>query len=908
MPPLDSDSPHSLIGRTLAHYRIAAHLGAGSSGEVYLAEDLKLARKVALKLIPPLLSSDPENLERFEREARLLAALNHPSIVTIYSVEEAEGYRFLTMELVEGSTLSSIIPETGLPLRQFLEIAIPLVSALCAAHESGITHRDLKPANIMVGSGGKVKVLDFGLAKLRRGDALGGSQVLEKSITQQGVILGTLQYMSPEQVEGKTVDPRSDLFSLGIIFHEMVTGQRPFQGDTGPSLISSIFRDEAPSVLEVRPDLPEEVAAVILRCLEKNPDHRCQSARELLLDLEAVKSWAAPVGTSSRTLAPGSSGILRPASSGTVASDVTSDSGPGALLAGAGRRRLLLMAVAALLLVAVGAFGGARLYRGLAGTQRRIVVLPFENLGQSDDAYFAAGITEEITSRLSSVRGLGVISRTSALQYRKEGKTIKQIGRDLGANYVLEGTVRWDHPSGGSNRVRVTPELIRVRDDTHLWSERYERDVQAIFDVQTDIAEQVVQKLNVTLHEPEKRALESGSTRNLDAHLAYLRGMAYGRGATEQDAYLAVQMLEQAVTLDPGYIDAYYRLSRSHVYLYGSHIDPTPERLAKAKAAADRILELAPDSPEGHRALGAYYVWGEKDQDKALEQYAIVLKKLPNDANALASVGYIQMYKGLFQEAAATMEKALTLDPQNGDLTQFLGEVYERLRMYPEAESAFNRGITIAPDDLLAYWRKADLYRIWDGQPERSRAALEAMPAQSDVESTRNWFYQEFLEHKWQAALDRVSAATWEWYDALPKGYLEYLCYYRLGKPQKARACAEEALSALEKRLPQRQEDAETHSALGLVYAALGRKDDAIREGQRGIALTPVQKDPYIGPYRVIDLAKIYAQVGELDKAMDQVDYLLSIPACFSVGMLRLDPDWERLSGFPRFEKLLSRA
>jgi serine/threonine protein kinase/TolB-like protein/Tfp pilus assembly protein PilF len=910
-----------VLGRTLGHYRILHQLGAGSGGEVYVAEDLKLARKVAVKLIPPQLAAEPESLERFEREARVLAALNHPSIVTIYSVEEVDGIRFLAMELVEGKTLSALIPPAGLSFPEFMEIAVPLVEALSGAHEHGITHRDLKPANIMVSDQGRVKILDFGLAKLRREESgLGGSSGFEKSITQQGMLLGTLQYMSPEQVEGKEVDPRSDLFSVGIILHEMITGQRPFRGETGPSLISSIFRDDPPSVLDSRPDLPGELEPIIFRCLEKNPDDRYQTARELLHDLEGLAGLRAqtplrtPGPASVRGVGPASVRMPGPASSRTGTGrfsglePLSGEDGFPPPVSPWRRWRFAFVAAGVLVLGIGASVPLSHLYRSRFPAEVRIVVLPFENLGAAEDAYFAAGITEEITSRLSAVQGLGVISRTSALQYDRTGKSVRQVGRDLGVNYVLEGSVRWDHAPDGSSRVRVTPQLIRVADDTNLWSERYERDAQTIFDVQTEIAEQVVQKLNVTLREPERRQLEAKSTENLDAHLAYLRGMAYGRGPTDKDAYLAVQMLEQAVTMDPGFVDAYYRLSRSQVYLYDSGIDRTPERLAKAKAAADRTLELAPDRPEGHWALGNYYARGLGDYDRALEEYAIVLKKTPNDSNALYNLGYIQLEKGMWEEGAASMEKALSLDPQNGDVAQILGEVYERLRRYREAEGAFNRAISIAPDDLMAYWRKADLYWLWDGTPERARAILESMPKQSDSESTRNWFLQEYYERKWQSALDRVTSAPWDWYGSVPRSYFEYLCYYRLSKPVKARSACETAVAALEKAVSERGEVPELHSYLGLAYAGLGRKADALREAERAVSLAPVSRDPYEAPYHVIALAKTYAQVGELDQAMNQIEYLLSIPSCFSVGLLRLDPDWDRLRGYPRFEKLLSSS
>ena len=422
------------IGQTLGHYHILRPLGAGGMGEVYEAEDSKLGRKVALKVLPEEMASDPQRRERFEREAKAIAALNHDNIVTIYSVEEVAGIDFITMELVEGETLRRLLPPGGLPLGKILDLAIPMTEALAAAHQQGITHRDLKPENVLVNRSGKVKVLDFGLAKVEGvfGASGMGSHMPTRALTEEGRIVGTIAYMSPEQAEGKRVDPRSDVFTLGVILYEMGAGERPFKGDTAVSLLSSILKDHQPPLTEVNASLPRDLSRIVERCLMKDPARRFQSAMGLATELATLKQDS-------------DSGELEALQAG---SRRTSGSAAAAMRE-PGRAPWIKYVGAFAVVVALASFamfayrewrsrslapaGSAQVGSTPAGQQgggvagepggapqngrQRIVVLPFENLGAPDDAYFAAGMTEEITSRLASVGGLGVISRTSSVQY-----------------------------------------------------------------------------------------------------------------------------------------------------------------------------------------------------------------------------------------------------------------------------------------------------------------------------------------------------------------------------------------------------------------------------------------------------------------------------------------------------------
>ena len=383
----------SLLGRTLAHYRINAAIGAGGMGEVYRATDMKLGRDVALKILPPDVASDPKRLARFQREARVVAALNHPNVVTLYSVEESGGVHFLTMELIEGQPLNQLIPANGLPVERIVEITGALAEALAAAHEKGIMHRDLKPANVMVTAEGRVKVLDFGLAKDVGAETSDGATQSSAGLTQAGIVMGTPAYMSPEQVSGRALDCRTDIFSLGVILHEMATGHRPFKGTSAAELVSSILRDDPPLVTELRADLPGDLARVIRRCLEKDPRHRVQTARDVsneFRDMTRTAAHSAPTPTSAMHATP------------------AHDS------------------------------GAAR-----AGEGFWVAVLPFRGAsGDADLEALADGLTEDVTTGLSRFPYLQVIARNSAMAYEGRAEDVRTVGRELGARYLVEGSVR----------------------------------------------------------------------------------------------------------------------------------------------------------------------------------------------------------------------------------------------------------------------------------------------------------------------------------------------------------------------------------------------------------------------------------------------------------------------------------
>ncbi len=938
------------VAPSISNYEILSQLSTGGMGAVYLAEDLKLHRKVAIKALTPEWAADPDRYQRFRWEAQVLAKLNHPNIVTIYAVEEEAGAHFLIMELVEGKTLDEMIPSVGMSSEEVFRLAIPLADALAAAHERGIVHRDLKPGNVMVTDDGRVKVLDFGLAK-RQDSAVtpGAAQIRARQPeTQAGQMMGTIPYMSPEQLHGDTIDPRTDIFALGIILYEMATGSRPFEGKTWGDLASSILRDKPPSVTTLNVYLPRHLGRIIRHCLEKEPQRRFQTALDLRNELEELQREmiTGEVRSGEVELRSGSLASLRDHSdvrsgplplrgdgklSGAAAGELPStriDLSQVLLGKGDGERRIAT--VATLLVVAVvaaliwlrsgsGTEAPAPAERppppAIADGSHRIVVLPLENLGPAEHAYFAAGITDEITSRLASVSALQVISRTTALQYDRADKTAQQVGADLGVDYLLDGTVRWNTGAGEENRVRVTPQLIRVADDVQVWSARYDRVLDDIFAVQSEIAAEVIRQLDIALLEPEREALAANPTANIDAYQAYLRGMDYaGRRESQSDTWhLAVQMFSRAIELDPRFALAYAELSEAHSLMYHWRIDRSPERREMARDAAEQALLIAPDLPEGHRALAYYHYRGHADYEAALRELDVAARALPNDSHLLALAAYIWRRQGRFEEAAANLEKAFEIQPKSDWLAAELGETYTTLRRYQDADRSYQRAISLAPDQPAPYQARAHNYLLWRGDTAAARGTLETMPLQGSTRSVLAWYLLEIAERNDQAALNRLNRNTEARLIGVesisyPRDLLHALAYRRMGEHETATSYFENARVSLERRLPEGTVDPRLRIALGITYAGLGRKDDAVREGLAAVEGFPVSQDAFIGPRMVEHLAEIYVMTGDPEAALERIEYLLSIPSELSVPILELDPKWDPLRQDPRFKALIEGA
>ena len=608
-----------MIGTTLAHYRITAALGAGGMGEVWRATDEKLGRDVALKVLPEEFADDAGRLDRFEREARAVASLNHPHIVTIYSVEDADGIRFLTMELVEGKTLDGMIPDGGFDLQTFFDLATPLAEAISAAHDKSVIHRDLKPANVMVDGEGRVKVMDFGLAKLQdTKDPSDSSELPTEALTGVGMIVGTVPYMSPEQIEGQIVDHRTDIFSLGVLLYEMAIGERPFKGSSSPALMSSILKDVPSSVIEIRDDLPRHLARVIGRCLEKDRRDRYQTARDVFNELKALRRESTATGHPRPPVVPPSQSAqqARTSSSQIRRSDVP-----------------------------------------------WIAVLPLGcPTGDSEIERFADGLEEDIATGLSRFSYLFVVARKSTRRYRGEATDVRQVGTELGVRYVMEGSVR-----RAGSRIRLGLNLIDASTGTHLWSETYDRDLEAadVFDLQDELTDRVV----ATVADPHgalTRSMaietESKSPESLTSHEAVLRLFLYRQRVSAEDHLVTRTALEQAAERDPNNAEVLAALAGLCIEEANHDFNPRPDPLDRALAIARRAVEADPSSQLAHFYLAqAYFHSQNPGAFRSAAIRALELNRRSTDT--MAMLGILFGYAGDFEKGVELASKAMELNP-----------------------------------------------------------------------------------------------------------------------------------------------------------------------------------------------------------------------------------------------------
>ena len=734
-------------GKTLSHYRLLEEIGRGGMGVVYQALDTKLDRKVALKVLPEEATADPDRLERFRREAKAVAALNHPGIVTIFSVEEAEGIHFLTMELVTGRTLQEIIPDSGLSLEKIYQVAIPLAEALAAAHERGIVHRDLKPSNIIVTPDGRVKVLDFGLAKLLypKEDLPEGSIPPTRTLaTGEGKVMGTVPYMSPEQVAGRPVDSRSDIFSLGIILYEMETGKRPFAGNSSVELASSILRDQPKSISDIRSDLPGHLGWVTRRCLEKEPRRRYQSALDVSNELQDIKSGSssdvrfspvqpagpgAGTGPASGPPSPatgvrsisGESASQPPLSPGTPAKAPI----PIRYLVFAGGMGVLAVAFASIVFqrqrtIPNISVNGTLL--GPAGTSTpgvpnppapgshpgtvpgaapsniaSIAILPFVNISSDpDNEYFSDGMTEELINALAKVQGLKVPARTTVFALKGKQLPVQEIGHKLGVASVLEGSVR-----KAGDRIRINVQLVGTADGNALWSEEYDREMKDVFAVQDEISRKIVDSLKVKLTPTEEHAIERVPAQNPRGYEFYLRGRRFFYRGGGRNYREGRDMFNKAIQLDPKYPLAWCGLAdvTSFIYMYA---ESTPENLKLANDASQKALDLAPDLAESHASRGLALSLS-KDYAAAAREFETAIRLDPRLFEAYYFYARNCFAQGLREQAAHLFEQAMKVRPEDYQAPALVRGVYQSLGRTADAEEMLHRVVRLVNDQLAAY-------------------------------------------------------------------------------------------------------------------------------------------------------------------------------------------------------------
>jgi serine/threonine-protein kinase len=652
-------------------------------------------------VLPRELAQSPERLERFEREARTLAAVDHPNIVTIHSVEEAAGVRFLTMAYVEGRTLGELIPRRGLPVDQCLKLAVALTDGLRAAHERGIVHRDLKPGNVMVEGAGRLRILDFGLAKLQAPATSSISSQLETgtmspAMTREGSILGTYPYMSPEQAEGKPTDARSDLFSFGVVLYEMATGERPFKGGSPAALISSILKDRPRPLGELRTDLPARLSEIVERCLEKDAADRFPSAaavHQALSDLE-------------REVLSGDAALLthRPATRTTA---------------------MRTAALAAALLVAV-VLAGLWLRRvepppGGGGSRiASLAVLPLRNLsGDPEQEYFADGMTEALITDLSKIGALRVISRSSAMRYKGTDKPLADIARELRADALVEGSVVRE-----GNRVGITAQLIEAASDRTLWAERFERDLRGILKLQGEIARAVARQVEATLTPEEHARLTNVREIDPDAYEAYLKGSFHLKKLTPEGIEKGLVYLNEAVEKDPGSPLTHAGLALGFSLAASHSRSPPRDAFQKAQAAYRKALELDDTIAEAHAALAETKLYREWDWEGAERAFRRAIELDPSLARSHVHYAWYLNLVGRQDEAVAEMKRARQLDPLDPLWAAWLGFIHWNAGEYEEALVSAREALELDPGDARAF-RTLGLALAGKGSYQEAIAAQE---------------------------------------------------------------------------------------------------------------------------------------------------------------------------------------
>jgi serine/threonine-protein kinase len=866
-------------------YELLEEIGRGGQAVVYRARQKSLNRIVALKVIGLGHWETTPHLKRFRHEAEAAASLEHPQIVPIYEIGESDGSCYFSMQLVEGGSLAEVLQRDPMSTRRAAELLSKVARTVHFAHQHGILHRDIKPGNILLDQQGEPHLTDFGLARLLE---------QESTITHSSDVLGTPSYMSPEQAAGRTKEltAATDVYSLGAVLYHVLTGQPPFIGNTTYETIRLVLDSEPRNPRVRNPKVDRDLSTICLKCLEKDPQRRYASALALAEDLEHWLKYEPIQARRTGIFTPGRKWVRR---NPTTASLVT-----------------LSLALAATVGVIIW---NSELFRHppTAG----IAVLPFENLSNDkEDASFADGVQDDLLTKLAKIADLKVISRTSVMGYRNQHNT-RQIGSELGVSHVLEGSVRktgaWLH---------INAQLIDARTDAHVWAEEYDRDVKDMFAIQSEIAQKVAQEVHAKISPAEKLAIEHAPTANLTAFDLYshaknlLLAVSFTQtsgSSAKANLLNAADLLNQAVAHDPTFLQAYCQLAWTHDQLYVFGYDRTPARLALAEAALKAAFRLRPDLGEVHLARAGHLYRGYLDYAGALAELETARQTLPNDARLLELKGYIERRQGHWEESTRDLERAVELDPRN---ILLLGQTflsYDDLRRYADEEAMLDRMLAVEPNDVQTKAARAWVELNWKANTRPLHRLIDsiratntgAIPDVADV-----WLTCALAERDHAAAANALAALGENGFGSEILRYSprfgEGLLAQMTKDDAKARAAFTAARAEQEKLVRAHPDDAGALSVLGLIDAALGRKEEALREGGRAVELLPVEKDAINGMSVVICLARIAAWVHDSDLACEQLVRASHVPGGVSYGDLKLLPWWDPLRGDPCFEKIVT--
>jgi serine/threonine protein kinase/tetratricopeptide (TPR) repeat protein len=865
----------------LGDYELLEEIGRGAQGVVYRARQKSLNRIVALKVIGLGHWATRAHLKRFRLEAEAAARLDHPLIVPIHEIGESNGSCYFSMQLVEGGQLDQVLRRQPMRSRPAAELIAKLARTVHYAHERGILHRDIKPGNILLDVKGDPHLTDFGLARLLE---------TESSVTRTTEALGTPSYMAPEQARGNNgqLSSATDVYGLGAVLYQLLTGDPPFSGATAYETICLLLETDPRQPRLLNPKVDRDLSTICLKCLEKDPKRRYNSALALAEDLE---HWLRHEPTQARR-----AGIL--------------------VRANKWIRRKPLLAALIVSLVALAAVISWNVWRSQfarAPAITGVAVLPFENLSNDQkDTSVADGVQDDILTKLAKIADLKVISRTSVMQYRGKHNA-REIGEALRISHLLEGSVR-----KVGNRLHLNAQLIDTRTDTHLWAEQYDRDLNDIFAMQSEIAQKVADKLHARISPGEQIAIHRAPTTDLTAFDLYIRAKnllltTSAHVSGRENLLEATNLLDQAVARDPSFFEAYCQLAHTHDRLYHLGYDHTPARLARAEAALQVALRLRPDTGDAHLAHAEHLYRGYVDYDGALAELDVASRTLPNNSQVFELKGYILRRQGKQQQALQNLERAADLDPRNVLLLQQIALSYDHVRRYSEEKSAWERALAIAPDDVHTKLPLANVELDWkaDILPLRRlvdsiRSADPALvPAIADA-----WFVCALIARDSDAAKDALIAlgdAPLS-YEAIELNHLvlQGIIARMTNDDAQARAAFTAARAEQEKIVQAQPNYGPALCVLGLIDAGLGRREEALSEGRRAVELVPVEKDAVNGPAMIEYLAIIAAWIGDKELACEQLAVAARLEGGLSYGNLKLLPYWDPLRGDPRFEKIVA--